>query len=95
MLPENTVKKTIKASKDLYSESKLKRSGGEKRLFSSEVPIAKYDSKTEAEGVCFDGLIQRITNVSSAKSPKIIKESASIVQADTLKCEIEAFIWAS
>ncbi len=95
VLPDGAIKNTIKASKEVYDDAKVKSSGGEKRTFSSMVKLSAYKTQQEAELACITGLKARTETESKAKPMQLISESTSFAEdsEDIIKCEVVAYIW--
>lgn len=94
ILPDGAVENTIRAGKEIYDESKIKSSGGEKRSFSSMVKMSDFETQKDAEISCLNGLKER--SVSISKNMQLISESTSIVDEKSsaaIKCELIAYIW--
>ncbi len=96
ILPEDTVQNSIDAGKNLYTEYKLEKSGGEKREFSKQLVIADFDSTTEAETACLSELKLNVTKQSVKKAPEFLSEKLVVVpesNGSILECRIEAYVW--
>ncbi|MFT7689207.1 MAG: hypothetical protein ACI9FB_004575 [Candidatus Azotimanducaceae bacterium] len=96
LLPEDAVKNTFKAGKNLYDESKLKRQGGVKREYSSQVVVDKYVSREEAETNCMGVLSSKLEAESTIRVPVVVTERVIVVDgvsADVIECQLTAYIW--
>lgn len=96
ILPDNAVKNTFKAGKKLYDESKLKRQGGVKREYSSQVFVDKYASREEAEITCMGVLSSKLSAESTIREPVVVAERVIVVDgisADVIECQLTAYVW--
>ncbi len=96
ILPENAIRNTFSAGKNLYDETKIKSRGGKKKRLSSQVIIASYPSKAEAESSCLAMLKDRLNNIPSKKPAVVLSEEAFIadgIKAEIIECQIVGYIW--
>ena len=96
LLPEDAVKNTWKAGKNMYDDRKLKKDGGEKRDYSSQVVISDYPSRADAEISCIAPLKERLKAESTEKEPVVTSEKAFIVDGldnNVIECQVTGFVW--
>lgn len=96
ILPDGTVENTIKSTKDIYEESRLKRSGGEKRHYSRQVNASEYETQVDAEIDCIAGLLQKATGESASRAAEKVSETVSMSEMNELKvidCQLVAYVW--
>lgn len=96
ILPDGSIQEGIQSTQRIYDESKIKRSGGEKRHFSREEIISQYPSREAAEESCIQSLKQKLATESPGKAPVIKSEYIKLVPENegAIQCNIEAYIWA-
>lgn len=96
ILPDDTVKNTIRTTKNLYDEAKLKRSGGERRSYARQVRILEYATQVDAETGCVAGLLQKAAAESSNSRVEKVSETVSIPESGdsgVIACELIAYVW--
>ena len=96
LLPEDAVKNTWKAGKNLYDEKKLKRDGGTKREHSSQIVVSEYPSREEAEKVCMSSLKARLDDESVSRDAIIVSERVIVVDGledNVIECQVVGFVW--
>lgn len=92
VLPDDVVGKSVKATQNIYNETKLKRSGGVKKNYEREVLTTQYASSLEAETACLTQLKSRINRESPRKPAVILTEKVKPTQ-QAIRCQATAFIW--
>ena len=98
LLPEDAVKNSFKAGKNLYDESKLKRQGAKKRNYSKQVVVSEYSNREEAESSCLQLLNTKLNTESPNKEPVIVSEKVIVVDGinnKIIECQIVGFVWTS
>ena len=96
ILPQDTVKNSIAAGKTIYDETKLKRDGGKKRVYSKQVVVTEYANKTEAEETCIAALKTKLTDESIVREAVVTTERVIVVDGfanNTIECQITGFVW--
>lgn len=95
VLPEDAVKKSIAATKNLYDEAMLKRSGGKKKIYVREFYSPGFSSSEEAENACFLSLKNRMASESTKKEPLILSERVSRrgETSEIFECQYDAYVW--
>lgn len=96
LLPEDAVKNTWNAGKNMYDERKLKKDGGEKREFSIQIGISDYSSRGNAEESCMMSLRDRLESESTKRESVILEERVFIVDGlenNVIECQIVGFVW--
>lgn len=96
LLPEDVVKNTWEAGKNLYDERKIKNDGGEKKEYSSQINISDYSSRTDAETSCMESLKNRLKIESTEREPIITSEKIFIadgLENKVIECQAIGFIW--
>ena len=96
LLPEDAVKNTWKAGKNMYDERNLTKDGGEKKEYSSQVVISDHPSRAEAEISCMDTLKERLQIESTEREYIITSEKVFVVdglESDVIECQIVGFVW--
>lgn len=96
LLPEDAIKNTWKAGKNMYDEKKIKNDGGEKKEYSSQIHISDYSSRTDAEKSCIQSLKERLKVESTEREPIITSEKIFIVDGlenKIIECQTVGFIW--
>lgn len=98
LLPEDAVKNSFKAGKNLYDEAKLKRQGGKKRELSRQVMLEEYANRTDAEDECLQNLKSKIFSESTDKAPVIVSEKIIVVDGvanNTIECQVVGYVWSA
>ena len=96
LLPEDAVKNTWKAGKNMYDERNLKKDGGEKKEYSSQVVISNYSSRAVAEISCMETLKERLQIESTEREYIITSEKVFVVDGlenDVIECQVVGFVW--
>lgn len=96
ILPDNAVRNTYDASKELISKTKLKRSGGLEREYSKQLLVSDYESQDQAEAVCDEKLTVLIQNESPRKAPVVLSRKHVLISLEshlTIECSVVAYIW--
>ncbi|WP_075188390.1 hypothetical protein [Teredinibacter haidensis] len=97
LLPEDAVKNSIKAGKNIYDESKLKHKGGKKREYSKQVLISDFPNREESEKECFDELKSKLSSESNSREAVIVSERAVIIDGvnnNVIECQLVGYVWS-
>ena len=97
LLPEDAVKNSIKAGKNIYDESKLKRQGGKKREYSKQVLVSDFPNRDESEQECFKELKYKLSSESNRRQAVIVSERVIIVDGvenNVIECQLVGFVWS-
>lgn len=96
ILPENSIKNSVEAGKNLIDEAKVKSSGGKKMALSSEYKIETGQTRPEAEKACLSEIKARANEASPKRNYELVNEKTRLGkngEATTLTCEISVFVW--
>jgi hypothetical protein len=96
LFPEDAVKNSIRASKDIYDESKLKKSGAVKKQYTKQVVVSDYSDRNTAEIACIADLKNKIAGESIHKEPVVISEKIALITegaSQLVECQISGYIW--
>lgn len=96
ILPENSIKNSVEAGKNLIDEAKVKSSGGKKIALSTEYKVEAGQTRPEAEKACLSEIKARASEASPKRNYELVTEKTRLGkngEAAVVTCEIAAFVW--
>ena len=93
-----TVSGAIEAGTNVYDRAKIKRQGGKERELITQVSLADYDSRKEAEEFFMSDLNDKLMQYSPQREPIIVSQKIEIVEGKPnaiIQCQIIGYVFGN
>ena len=93
-----TVSGAIEAGTNVYDRAKIKRQGGKERELITQVSLADYDSRNEAEEFFMSDLNDKLMQYSPLREPIIVSQKIEILEGKPnaiIQCQIIGYVFGN